>query len=246
MSSDIKAIEAADVSLAYRVTRDRSGTLKESLVRLIKAQKGHEELWALKGVSFGVGRGEFFAVIGRNGAGKSSLMKTLARVVVPTEGRVVVNGAIAPMINLGAGFNMEMTGYENVILYGALLGRRSQEMKRRAPAIAEWAGLSEFMDVPVRNYSSGMLARLGFAIAVDTDPDVLIVDEVLAVGDEKFQQKCLDRMDQLINKGTTIVLVSHSMDQVAGYAHRAIWLDHGEARMIGPADDVVKAYRSFK
>ena len=238
------SIEVTDLSLAYRLSRDRSGTIKEHLTRMVKGQRGYEELWALRDVSFTVKQGELFAVIGANGAGKSTLMKTLARVVVPTEGRVVINGAIAPMIRLGAGFNMEMTGNENVLLNGVLLGRSAAEMRRRGPAISEWAELTDFMDVPVRSYSSGMLARLGFAIAIDTEPDVLIVDEVLAVGDESFQKKCLQRMHTLLDRGVTIVLVSHSMDQVMQYAQRAMWLDHGRECSIGAADEVVAAYRA--
>jgi ABC-2 type transport system ATP-binding protein len=238
-----QSIEVSGVSLAYRISRDRPGTIKEHLTRVLKGQRKYENLWALKDVTFGVPRGELFAVVGANGAGKSTLMKVLARVVAPTTGRVIINGSIAPMIRLGAGFNMEMTGWENVILNGVLLGRTTNEMKRTASHIADWAGLAEFMDLPVRNYSSGMLARLGFAIAIDTQPGVLIVDEVLAVGDESFQKKCLDRMEALLASGVTIVLVSHSMDQVIQYAHRAMWLDHGAVAMIGTPDEVVSAYR---
>jgi ABC-2 type transport system ATP-binding protein/lipopolysaccharide transport system ATP-binding protein len=211
---------------------------------MIKGQSGYEELWALREITFSVHAGEFFAVIGTNGAGKSTLMKTLARVVVPTRGRVVIEGVIAPMINLGAGFNMEMTGYENVLLNGVLLGRTVSEMRKQTDSIADWAELSDFMDVPVRNYSSGMLARLGFAIAIDTDPDVLLIDEVLAVGDEGFQQKCLARMGALRDRGVTIVLVTHSMGQVKEHADRAIWLDHGHVKLVGTADEVVNEYRA--
>ena len=232
------------MSLAYRLSRDRSGSLKDHLTRLLKREVTYEDLWALRNVSFVANRGELLAVIGSNGAGKSSLMKALARVVPPTSGRVITNGKVAPMINLGAGFNMEMTGYENTLLNGAVLGRRVAEMRERAPEIAAWAELTDFMDVPLRSYSSGMQARLGFAIAIDTNPDVLIVDEVLAVGDEAFQAKCLTRMRQLMDGGVTVILVSHSMSQVEEYADRALWLDHGSVKMVAEPSEAIAAYRA--
>jgi len=238
------AIEIQDVSLTYRMPRNRAPSLKEFAVRMFKAQIEYDELMALSGISFTADRGELLAVIGPNGAGKSSLMKLLARVLPPTDGRVIVRGAVAPMINLGAGFNTELTGYENVVLNGTLLGRSSSLMRERAEAIASWAELTEFMDVPLRSYSSGMLARLGFAIAVDTDPDVLIVDEVLAVGDESFQRKSFGRIKELIDSGVAVVLVSHGMDTVLELADRVMWLEHGLVKMLGDPADVVGAYRA--
>jgi ABC-2 type transport system ATP-binding protein len=237
------AVELTDVALAYRLARSRSSSLKEFAIHLLKRQVQFEQLLALRRVSLSVQPGEVLAVIGANGAGKSTLMKVIARVLPPTSGRVVVRGRVAPMIELGAGFNMEMTGYENVVLYGALLGRKAGTMRARAGAIAAWAHLEDAMDVPVRSYSSGMLARLAFAVAVDVDPDVLLVDEVLSVGDESFQRKSAERMDQLIASGTSVILVSHNLDQVLEKADRVLWLDGGIVRAAGAPDDVVAAYR---
>lgn len=237
------AIELTAVALAYRLARSRSSSLKEFVIHVLKRQVQFEELLALKHVTFSVHPGEVVALIGANGAGKSTLMKVMARVLPPTAGRVVVAGRVAPMIELGAGFNMEMTGFENIVLYGALLGRDAGTMRSRAPEIAAWARLEESMDVPVRSYSSGMLARLAFSIAVDVEPDVLLVDEVLSVGDESFQRKSSDRMDELIRSGTAVVLVSHNLDQVLEKADRVVWLHHGMVREIGRPEQVVAAYR---
>lgn len=236
------AIEVLEASLVYRVAHNRSGTVKEFAVRLIKRQIEYRELWALHGVSFEVPKGEVFAVIGPNGAGKSTLMKMIARVLPPTWGRVVVRGSVAPMIELGAGFNMELSGYENIVLYGTVLGRSPDEMRQRAQIIAEWAELEDFLDVPIRSYSTGMLARLGFAVATDIQPDVLVVDEVLSVGDAAFQKKSLARMEQLIANGAAVVFVSHDVKAIAGLARQAMWLDHGEVKLMGEATEVVAAY----
>ena len=237
------AIELTSVALAYRLSRSRSSSLKEFAIHLLKRQVSFEQFFALHDVDLRVSPGEVLAIIGANGAGKSTLMKVMARVLPPTRGRAVVRGRTAPMIELGAGFNMEMTGYENIVLYGALLGRSAATMRVRAPSIAEWAHLESAMDVPVRNYSSGMLARLAFAIAVDVEPDVLLVDEVLSVGDEAFQRKSGQRMDELIRSGTAVVLVSHNLEQVLEKADRVMWLENGRVRQTGPAADVVYAYR---
>ena len=237
------AIEVRDVSLEYRLSRNRPGSLKEFAVRFAKGQVQYDKFYALKDVSFTAMPGELFAVIGPNGAGTSSLMKLPARVLPPTDGRVIVRGSVAPMINLGAGFNPGLTGYENAVMNGTLLGRAPGLMKERVSQIAEWAELTEFMDVPVRSYSSGMLARLGFSVAIDADPDILIVDEVLAVGDEAFQRRSFGRIKKMIDSGVTVVLVSHGMDQVLELADRVMWLDHGEVRMMGEPGSVVKAYR---
>ena len=237
------AIEVHDVGLAYRISKGRPGTLKEQAIAMLKRQVVYERLWALRNVTFTVEPGQVFALVGPNGAGKSTLVKVLARVLPPTEGRVIVRGAVAPMIELGAGFNHEMTGRENTVLYGTLLGRDSDHMAERADEIAAWADLSEFIDVPLRNYSSGMLARLGFAVATDTRPDVLVVDEVLSVGDESFQHRSSMRIQKMIEEGTSVVLVSHQLDLVTEIADRAMWLDHGSVRSIGEPREVVAEYR---
>lgn len=242
--SDAPPVQVENVSLAYRLARNRAGTFKEFVFQMLKRQVSFEKLWAVDGVSFEVRRGEVFGLIGANGAGKTTLMKVVARVLPPTSGRVIVRGAVAPMISLGAGFNPELTGYENIVLYGTLLGREPEQMRERSGAIGEWAGLTDFLDVPVRSYSSGMLARLGFAIASDIDPDVLVVDEVLAVGDEEFQKKSFERMQQLMGAGTAVLLVSHALDKVLDMADRVMWLDKGKVKMIGVPQEVVGSYKA--
>lgn len=237
------AIELRDVHLAYRIGRSQSGSLKEFAIHLFKRQVQYEQLWALRGVDLVVAPGEVVAVIGHNGAGKSSLMKTIARVLPPTRGRVIVRGQIAPLIELGAGFNPELTGDENVLLNGTLLGRDPGLMRKRAPEIAAWAGLEGYMDAPVRTYSSGMLARLAFAVAVDGEPDVLLVDEVLSVGDESFQRRSAQRIDDLVARGTAVLLVTHVMDQVLRRAQRAVLLDHGSVVATGDPAEVVELHR---
>jgi ABC-2 type transport system ATP-binding protein len=237
-------IEAQNVSVAYRMAHDRAGTLKEFTFQVLRRQVRTESFLAAKDVSFTVSRGETLALIGPNGAGKTTLMKVIARVLPPTEGRVIVRGNVAPMIALGAGFNSEISGFENIVLYGTLLGRDPEWMRERAGAIAEWAGLTDFLDVPVRAYSSGMLARLGFSIATDTEPDVLVVDEVLAVGDEAFQRKSFDRMQQLMSGGTAVLLVSHALDKVKEMSDRVLWLDKGRVQMIGDPEETIAAYKA--
>lgn len=236
------AIQVEQASLAYRLARSSSGTAKEYVIQLMKRQVSYEQLWALRDVSLTVNDGEVLGIVGPNGAGKSTLMKMLARVLPPTDGRVVVRGSVAPMIELGAGFNTELTGFENIVMYGTLLGRNPQLMRDRAEAIAAWADLSDYLDVPIRSYSSGMLARLGFSVATDTEPDVLIVDEVLSVGDAAFQQKSSERMRQMIANGASVVLVSHNLDTVRAIADRAVWLDSGVIVLEGHPEEVVGEY----
>ena len=236
------AVQAADVSLAYRLTRDRAGTMKEFAINVVKRQVKREEFWAVRDVSFSLSPGEVLGVIGPNGAGKSTLMKMVARVLPPTEGRIVVRGVVAPMIELGAGFNQEMSAYDNIVLYGTLLGRTPSQMRDRVDAISEWAELTEFIDVPIRSYSSGMMARLGFAVATDIEPDVLVVDEVLSVGDTAFQEKSKIRIKQLIDSGAAVLFVSHALETVKEMADRVLWLDHGRTVMVGDPDEVVDAY----
>lgn len=199
---------------------------------------------AVDGVSFEIEKGEVFGVIGPNGAGKSTLMKVLAGVLPPSSGRVVVRGLVSPMIEVSGGMNPEMTGRENIVLFGTLLGRDPDEMRRRIAPIAEWAELTEFLDAPIRNYSTGMTTRLAFAIATDIKPEILLVDEVLAVGDENFRRKSTERIADLMSDGTTLVLVSHSLTTVRNMADRVMWLDHGHCKMIGEADLVVSAYEA--
>lgn len=237
-------IEAHRLGLAYRLAHSHARSAKEFAIHLLKRQVAYQRLQALDDVSFTVSAGEVFGVIGHNGAGKSTLLKILARVLPPTAGRVIVRGTVAPMIELGAGFNGEMTGRENIILYGALLGRELSLMRRRTAAIAEWAGLEDFLDVPVRSYSTGMVARLGFSVATDVKPDLLIVDEVLSVGDQEFQARSSERIAGMMRDGTAVVLVSHALDTVGELAQRVLWLDHGRAKMVGDAGEVIDSYRA--
>ena len=204
----------------------------------------YEEFFALRNISFTIARGETVSVIGRNGAGKSTLLKVVARVLPPTTGRVVVRGHVAPMIELGAGFNPELTGAENIVLYGTLLGRTPKEMKSRIEAIADWAGLMEHLDIPIRAYSSGMTARLAFATATDTTPDLLLIDEILSVGDEDFREKSAARTQQLMNGGCAVLLVSHDLEAVTKMSTRVIYLDQGYQKISGEPKDVIDAYLS--
>lgn len=235
-------IQLDNVSLEYRLPRHRAGSLKEMAVRIARRGISYDVLRAVNNVSFEVRPGEVLGIIGPNGAGKSTLMKLMARVLPPTSGRVRVRGRVSPMIELGAGFNFEQTARENIILYGTLLGRDARHMSARCEPVAEWAELTDYLDVPVRAFSSGMVARLAFAVAVDVRPNVLLVDEILSVGDAAFQRKSSDRITELITSGTAVVLVSHNTPQVLEKAHRVLWLDHGHARQLGTPGEVTQAY----
>jgi ABC-type polysaccharide/polyol phosphate transport system ATPase subunit len=213
------------------------------LIKDFITRKVHVENYvALKDVSFTVDSGEVLAIIGKNGAGKSTLLKILARVLPPTTGTAKVSGSIAPMIELGAGFHPEMSGAENVLLYSTLMGRDMSKTKSRIEAIGEWAGVSDHMDFPLRAFSSGMVARLAFATASDETSDVLLIDEVLSVGDADFRAKSSARLDELIQHGSAVVLVSHDMNTVKKLATKAVWLENGVVKMSGPAEQVVAAY----
>jgi ABC-type polysaccharide/polyol phosphate transport system ATPase subunit len=237
-------IEIKNVNVTYRVLMNKSSSLKELFRDAIKGKARVVDYVALQDVSFTVDAGEVIAILGRNGAGKSTLLKVLAGVLPPTKGTSKVNGKIAPMIELGAGFHPEMTGAENVLFYSALMGRDIKNVKERRPAIGEWAGVTDHMDFPLRTFSSGMVARLAFATATDERAEVLLVDEVLSVGDADFQEKSKKRMHELINSGAAVVLVSHDMVAVRELATRAIWLENGHVKMIGKASDVVDAYEA--
>ena len=235
-------LEVTDAKLAYRRTRHRVTSLKQTAIDTIKRRISYEQFYALNGVSLEINRGETVAVIGRNGAGKSTLLKVVARVLPPTSGRVIVRGAVAPMIELGAGFNPELTGAENIVLYGALMGRSPKEMAARIESIAGWADLSEHMNIPVRAYSSGMVARLAFATATDNVPDLLLIDEVLSVGDEDFQERSKARTETLMNSGCAVLLVTHDLNTVRTMATRAIYLDHGAPKASGKPEEVIEQY----
>jgi ABC-type polysaccharide/polyol phosphate transport system ATPase subunit len=239
-------ISLSGVSVQYRVPTEQIGTLKEYVIRMMQGRRvDYRSFWALNGLDLEVGQGETLGIIGRNGAGKSTLLKVIARVLRPTKGRVRVRGSIAPLIELGAGFHPELTGRENVYLNGAMLGFSQEQMKERYERIVEFAELGPFIDAAMRSYSSGMVMRLGFAVATEVHPDILIIDEVLAVGDEAFQEKCRSRMSEFRSKGTTILYVSHALEAVRNICDRAVWIEAGQLRASGPAGAVIDAYRSF-
>jgi ABC-type polysaccharide/polyol phosphate transport system ATPase subunit len=240
----MSVIEVKNVNVTYRVLMNKSSSLKELFRDAIKGKARVIDYVAIKDVSFTVDKGEVVAILGRNGAGKSTLLKVLAGVLPPTKGSSVVNGKIAPMIELGAGFHPEMTGTENVLFYSVLMGRSVKSVKERTPAIGEWAGVTDHMGFPLRTFSSGMVARLAFSTATDEQTEVLLVDEVLSVGDSDFQMKSKARMEQMITSGAAVVLVSHDMTAVRALADRAIWLEDGNVKMIGKASDVVDAYEA--
>jgi ABC-2 type transport system ATP-binding protein/lipopolysaccharide transport system ATP-binding protein len=237
------AVELENVGVSYRISTEHYFTFKEYMIRLLQGKVEHRYFWALRNVNLTVYRGEAFGLIGHNGAGKSTLLKLVARVLRPTEGRVVVHGQVAPLLEFGAGFHPELTGRENVFLNGAMLGFSRQEMEEKFRRIVDFAELWDFIDAPLRTYSSGMSARLGFAVATDIQPDILIVDEVLAVGDESFQRKSAARMNSFREQGATILLVSHNMDTIEAMCHRSAWIDHGEIKFVGDTRQAIEAYR---
>jgi ABC-type polysaccharide/polyol phosphate transport system ATPase subunit len=241
----MEAIRLEDVTLRYRVPRERIRSFKEYAIRKMTRRVVFDEKEAVKDFELSVAAGETLGVIGRNGAGKSTLFKLIARVLYPTAGRVVVAGRIAPLLELGLGFHGELTGIENVMLQGALLGFSRKEMRRRLPGIVAWSELSEFIDSPIRTYSSGMAARLAFAVATDVEPDILLVDETLAVGDERFQAKCHDRIDAFRQAGKTVLLVSHDLAQVRANCRRAVWIHKGRLIRDGDSGPVADEYHAW-
>jgi ABC-2 type transport system ATP-binding protein len=238
------AISVEGVSVCYRMPTERITTLKEQVIRTItrRAVK-YNEFWALRNVSLQVRRGEGVALIGRNGAGKSTLLKVIARATRPTTGRVVVAGKVAPIIELGAGFHQELTGRENIFLNGAMLGFSKAEMQRKFQSIVDFSEIAAFIDSPIRTYSSGMIARLAFSIAAEADPDLLIIDEVLSVGDEAFRHKCMERMLRFRDRGVTVLFVTHAVDDAKKLCERAVWVDQGRIRYIGDTQHVIDIYR---
>lgn len=239
------AVELTDVSVRYPVSQEVIGSFKEYAIRKLLGRIEHGEFVALRGVTLSIQPGERIGVIGANGAGKSTLFRVIARVRRPTAGRVVLRGQVAPLLELGLGFHGELTGRENVILHGTLMGFSRADMTARLPAIAEFAELEPFIDAPIRTYSTGMSARLAFAVATDVDPDILLVDEALAVGDERFKTKCAERMAHFRDRGKTFLLVSHSLPDVRESCQRAIWIRDGSVVMDGPSDEVCDAYHEW-
>jgi ABC-2 type transport system ATP-binding protein len=237
------AVRVKDLSVRLELQRERVTSLREQAIRFLTRQPvPTDEFWPLRNVTFEVQQGETLAIVGRNGAGKSTVLKVIAGVLAPTNGHVEVRGRIAPLLELGAGFDPEMTGRENVFLYGSMLGVAHRAIAERFDRIVEFSELAEFIDVPLKNYSTGMWTRLGFAVAIEVDADILIVDETLTVGDSRFQLKCMERIEDFRNRGATILFVSHNPDQVKRLSTRAVWIEGGRLRMSGPADEVLGAY----
>jgi len=238
-------IRVENASMMFNMSSERIDNIKEYVIKLLKRQVMFQEFWALKNVSFELEKGDSLGIVGLNGAGKSTLLKLIAGVLKPTEGKVYTGGCIAPLIELGAGFDDDLSAEENVYLNGAILGYSQEYMEEKYHEIIEFAELENFTQVPLKNFSSGMKARLGFAIATMNVPDILILDEVLAVGDFKFQEKSFKRMQEILNSGATVVFVSHSIEQVKKICKKALWLSNGEVKMFGEAEEVCAAYESM-
>lgn len=237
------AIQFHNVSKKFVMHRERARSFQELLISAVQRKRRPVDVfWVLKDVSFAIEQGESLGVIGPNGVGKSTLLKLIARILEPTSGQIAVNGRVGALLELGAGFHPDLTGRENIYLNGSLLGLSRSEIRRKLDDIIAFADINQFIDVPVKHYSSGMYVRLGFAVAVHTDPEILLVDEVLSVGDMAFQQKCLDRIHQLQRDGTAILLVSHSLDVVRKMCHRALWLKEAQVAAVGETDSVLGAY----
>lgn len=240
--SDKVMVKVEHVSMKFNLSSEKFDSFKEYVIKSLKNQVSFEEFWALKDVSFEVMQGDALGLIGLNGSGKSTMLKTIAGVLKPTEGSVHVNGSVAPLIELGAGFDMDLTARENVFLNGALLGHSRKEMEAFYDDIVSFSELENFMNVPVKNFSSGMVSRLAFSIATIGVPDILIVDEVLSVGDFRFQEKCEGRIQAMADQGTTILFVSHSIAQVKKICDKIAWLESGQLKRFGAAGDICKEY----
>lgn len=242
MSEKQIMVDVDHVTIRFNLSSQKVDNLKEYLVKLMKRELMFQEFLAVNDVSFQVCKGESWGLIGTNGSGKSTMLKAISGIMKPYHGTVTVNGSIAPLIELGAGFDSECTARENIYLNGCVLGHSEKFMKEHFDEIVEFAEIGQFLDSPLKNYSSGMKARLGFSVATMVKPDILIVDEVLSVGDYKFKQKCMKRMEELLSGGTTLLYVSHNIDEVKCLCDHAIWLDKGVARMQGAVSDVCAEY----
>jgi ABC-type polysaccharide/polyol phosphate transport system ATPase subunit len=237
-------IQFDNVSKRFLIRRERPRSFQELALNLLrlKGNGPREEFWALRDVSFEVQSGEMLGIIGPNGAGKSTILKLISRVIEPTAGQIVTRGRISALLELGVGFHPDLTGRENVFLNGSILGLSRREIKQRFDSIVDFAGIGSFIDAPVRLYSSGMYVRLGFSIAIHAEPEVLLIDEVLAVGDQSFQNKCLDSIRELRRQGVTVLLVSHELEKIRGLCDRALWIEHGQVQAVGDVERVIHAY----
>ena len=238
-------ITVENVSMHFRMDKNRTTSLKDWVVSFLKGKQQYEEFHALENVTFDVKRGEIFGVIGRNGAGKSTLLKVVSGIYKPTSGKAVSAGRIAPMLELGSGFDQELSGHDNIFLNGAILGFSEDFLKEKYDEIVAFSELGEFIRQPIKTYSSGMMMRLAFSVATIVEPEILIVDEILAVGDAPFQEKSHARMLELMKGGTTVLFVSHTMSQIREMCDRVMWLDHGRVKMIGETKTVCDAYEAY-
>ena len=236
-------IELRDVSMRFNMSKERVDSIKEYLIKLAKRQLQFEEFYALKNINLSIKPGEVVGIVGLNGSGKSTMLKVISGILKPSAGTARVNGSISPLIELGAGFDFDLTARENVFLNGSVLGFSKQTMTEKMDEIIDFAELRDFMDVAIKNYSSGMVARLGFSIATITHPDILIVDEILSVGDFLFQQKCEKRIADMMSGGTTVIIVSHSLEQIERLCNRVVWLSKGNIIMDGPTNEVCEKYK---
>lgn len=237
-------IQLENVSVHYQVPNLKIKSIKEYLVNLIQRKMAYHPFHALNQINLSIHPGEVLGIIGHNGAGKSTLLKVIARVLRPTHGKVFLRGHISPLLELGAGFDPELTGRENIFLNSAILGFSKKDIQTRFNRIVEFAELQEFIDTPVRNYSTGMISRLGFSVATDIQPDILIIDEVLSVGDSDFQKRCADRINQFRQNGTTILLASHDLEAVQKICDRVGWLAHGELKALGNPEKIITDYKN--
>ena len=238
-------IELNKVAMEYYMQTEKIDNMKEFFIRLIKGKIKKTKKRILEEITFSVNKGESIGIIGHNGAGKSTILKIITGIIKPTAGNVSVHGTVAPLLNLGAGFDYEATARENIFLNGAIVGYTPKEIKSKFSSIVEFAELENYVDVPLKNFSSGMVARLGFAIAIDVEPDILLVDEILSVGDENFRQKCSQKIEELQQHGVTFIIVSHNMSQVKKLCQRAVWIENGKIVMIGDSKEVCDKYQEY-
>ena len=241
----MNCIELNNVSVKFRLYHEKVFTLKERVISALKKKYTYEDFYAVKDLSLDVKKGDTLGIIGENGSGKSTLLKLICRVLRPSNGTVSVSGSISPLLELGAGFDPELTGRENIFLNGSLMGFSKKEMEMKFDHIVEFSGLSNFIDTPVKNYSSGMYVRLGFAIAIDVDPDILLIDEILAVGDTSFQKKCHAKIDEFKEQGKTIIFVSHNHEFIKSFCNKALWLADGKAMSVGLSEDTISQYLQY-
>ena len=239
------AVEVKNVTMEFNMSKEKVDSIKEYFIKLVKRELHFEQFLALKDVSVTIEQGDVFGIVGLNGSGKSTLLKVISGILKPTKGTVKTVGTISPMIELGAGFDMDLTARENIFLNGSVLGYSKQMMEEKFDEILEFSELQPFVDVAVKNYSSGMVARLAFAIATITKPDILIVDEILAVGDFLFQQKCEKRIREMMDRGTTGIIVSHTIEQIERLCKHVLWLEHGNMKMLGDTKTVCDAYKAI-